>query len=138
MAVLAIALVIASFMVGQASERDEASLTVQVSSADHEMEEGYFSLGDTATVMVKPGSDLYRFLSRKRGQLRPDNACRIQAARNSRPSNGELRRVGAAPSPCLYESSSRSMTSPTMLFGVEAPAVNPTITGPARQPVRGS
>ncbi len=67
MAVLAIALVIASFMVGQASERDEASLTVQVSSADHEMEEGYFSLGDTATVMVKPGSDLYRFLSRKRG-----------------------------------------------------------------------
>jgi hypothetical protein len=42
-------------------------LTVQVSSADHELEEGYFSLGENAIVMVKPGSDLYRFLSRQRG-----------------------------------------------------------------------
>ena len=31
------------------------------------MEEGYFSLGDSATVLVKPGSDLYRFLARQRG-----------------------------------------------------------------------
>jgi len=49
------------------SIRDETSLTVQVSSADHEQEEGYFSLGDHAAVMVKPGSDLYRFLTRQRG-----------------------------------------------------------------------
>ena len=43
-------------------------MTVQVSSADHEMLEGYFTLGDSATVMVKPGSDLYKFLSRQRGR----------------------------------------------------------------------
>jgi hypothetical protein len=54
--------------VGRAYDRDEAVLTVQVSSADHELEEGYFSLGDKATVMAKPGSDLYRFLFRQRGR----------------------------------------------------------------------
>ena len=43
-------------------------LTVQVSSADHEIQEGYFTLGDSTTVMVKPGSDLYKFLARQRGR----------------------------------------------------------------------
>ena len=43
-------------------------MTVQVSSADHEVIEGYFTLGDKATVMVKPGSDLFKFLSRQRGR----------------------------------------------------------------------
>jgi hypothetical protein len=47
---------------------DETVMTVQVSSADHEIVEGYFTLGDNATVMVKPGSDLYKFLSRQRGR----------------------------------------------------------------------
>ena len=51
-----------------AHTRDETVLTVQVSSADHEIQEGYFTLGDSATVMVKPGSDLYKFLSRHRGR----------------------------------------------------------------------
>jgi hypothetical protein len=32
------------------------------------VQEGYFSLGDNVTVMAKPGSDLYRFLSRQRGR----------------------------------------------------------------------
>jgi hypothetical protein len=50
-----------------ASDRDELIITAQVSSAEHEAVEGYFSLGDTATVVAKPGSDLYRFLSRQRG-----------------------------------------------------------------------
>ena len=66
--VLSSALVFGGFSVGRAYDRDETSLTVQVSSADHELEEGYFSLGDKATVMAKPGSDLYRFLSRHRGK----------------------------------------------------------------------
>jgi hypothetical protein len=66
-ACLILALLLAGISVGRAYDRDETVLTVQVSSADHEMEEGYFSLGDNATVMVKPGSDLYRFLSRQRG-----------------------------------------------------------------------
>ena len=54
--------------IGRAADRDETTLTAQVSSAEHEAAEGYFSLGDTATVMAKPGSDLYRFLSRHRGR----------------------------------------------------------------------
>jgi hypothetical protein len=66
-ACLILALFLAGISVGRAYDRDETVLTVQVSSADHEMEEGYFSLGDSATVMVKPGSDLYRFLARQRG-----------------------------------------------------------------------
>jgi len=61
-------LLAAGIGVGRAYDRDETVLTVQVSSADHELEEGYFSLGDKATVMAKPGSDLYRFLSRQRGR----------------------------------------------------------------------
>lgn len=64
---LTVALILMALSVGRAFDRDETALTVKVSSADHETEEGYFSLGDNATVMVKPGSDLYRFLSRQRG-----------------------------------------------------------------------
>jgi hypothetical protein len=66
--VVAIATFALGFTIGQANDRDEAIMTVQVSSADHEAMEGYFTLGDSATVMVKPGSDLYKFLSRQRGR----------------------------------------------------------------------
>jgi hypothetical protein len=54
--------------VGRANDRDEAVMTVQVSSADHEFQEGYFSLGESAAVIAKPGSDLHKFLSRQRGR----------------------------------------------------------------------
>ena len=64
---LTLAMILVGLSVGRAFDRDETVLTVQVSSADHETEEGYFSLGDNATVLVKPGSDLYRFLTRQRG-----------------------------------------------------------------------
>jgi hypothetical protein len=64
---LALALFLIGLSVGRAADRDEAVVTVQVSSADHEMAEGYFSLGENTTVMAKPGSDVYRFLSRQRG-----------------------------------------------------------------------
>ena len=67
-ALVTLALIIGAFAVGRASERDEAVMTVQVSSADHELLEGYFTLGDNATVMAKRGSDLYNFLSRQRGR----------------------------------------------------------------------
>lgn len=59
---------VAGLHVTAASDRDETVITVQVSSADHELQEGYFTLGDSTTVMVKPGSDLYKFLSRQRGR----------------------------------------------------------------------
>lgn len=65
---MALALVLLGLTVGRAADRDETVITVQVASADHEMEEGYFSLGDSASVMAKPGSDLYRFLARQRGR----------------------------------------------------------------------
>jgi hypothetical protein len=63
-----LALILVGLSVGRANDRDEAIMTVQVSSADHEVEQGYFSLGENTTVMVKPGSDLYKFLSRQRGR----------------------------------------------------------------------
>jgi hypothetical protein len=66
--VVSIATFVLGFTIGHANDRDEAIMTVQVSSADHEALEGYFTLGDNATVMVKPGSDLYKFLSRQRGR----------------------------------------------------------------------
>lgn len=65
---LTLALVLVGISVGRASNRDETVVTVQVTSAEHEVQEGYFSLGDNVTVMVKPGTDLYRFLSRQRGR----------------------------------------------------------------------
>jgi hypothetical protein len=67
-ALITLMLVVAAFAVGRASDRDEAVMTVQVSSADHEFLEGYFTLGDSATVMAKKGSALYNFLSRQRGK----------------------------------------------------------------------
>ena len=63
-----LALVLLGFAIGRASDRDETILSVQVSSADHELEEGYFTLGESATVMAKPGSDLFKFLARQRGR----------------------------------------------------------------------
>lgn len=54
--------------IGRAADNNETTFTVQVSSADHETDEGYFSLGSDATVMAKPGSDLQRFLARQKGR----------------------------------------------------------------------
>jgi hypothetical protein len=63
-----LALLLVGLGVGWASDKDETTATVQVTSADHELQEGYFSLGDSATIVAKPGSDLYRFLVRQRGK----------------------------------------------------------------------
>ena len=65
---MALALVLLGLSVGRASDIDETTVTVQVSSADHELQEGYFTLGDSVTVMVKPGSELHKFLTRQRGR----------------------------------------------------------------------
>jgi hypothetical protein len=64
---LTLALLFIGFSLGRASAHDETSLTAQVTSADHEQEEGYFSLGENATLVAKPGTDLFRFLTRQRG-----------------------------------------------------------------------
>ena len=65
---IVLALILVGLGIGRAADRDETILTVQVSSADHEIQEGYFTLGESVTVMVKPGSDLHRFLTRQRGR----------------------------------------------------------------------
>jgi len=67
---MVLALFLVGISIGRAAERekDETMMTVQVNSADHEVQEGYFALGEQATVMVKPGSELYQFLSRQRGR----------------------------------------------------------------------
>ena len=67
--VLALTLVLAGYGLGRASDKDEAVVTVKVTSADHEAQEGYFSLGENTTVMVKPGTDLFRFLARHRDRM---------------------------------------------------------------------
>jgi hypothetical protein len=54
--------------IGRAADKDETIITAQVSSAEHETEEGYFSLGTDATVLAKPGTDLQRFLARQNGR----------------------------------------------------------------------
>lgn len=66
--VMSVAMLLVGLSIGRASDRDETTVTVAVSSADHEVQEGYFALGDSATVMAKPGSDLHRFLTRQRGK----------------------------------------------------------------------
>jgi hypothetical protein len=86
-ACLILVLLLSGISLGRAYDRDETVLTVQVSSADHEMEEGYFSLGDSATVLVKPGSDLYRFLARQRG-----HKVKIQLQESSGPELSRLER----------------------------------------------
>ena len=65
---MVLALLLLGLSIGRASDKDETVVTVQVNSADHEVQEGYFALGEQATVMVKPGSSLYQFLSRQRGK----------------------------------------------------------------------
>jgi hypothetical protein len=62
------AVVLGVFGAAAAAALDEARVVAEVSAADHEVEEGYFTLGDGATVIAKPGSDLYRFLASHRGQ----------------------------------------------------------------------
>ena len=66
--ILVLALVLAGYGLGRASDKDEAVVTVTVTSADHELQEGYFSLGESTTIMVKPGTDLFRFLARHRNR----------------------------------------------------------------------
>ena len=47
---------------------DEAAVVAHLTAADHEVEEGYFSLGDGTTVVARPGSELHRWLTSHRGQ----------------------------------------------------------------------
>jgi hypothetical protein len=65
---LVLAALLVGLSIGWASDRDPLIVTVPVTSADHEIQEGYFTLGESATIVAKPGSDLYKFLARQRGR----------------------------------------------------------------------
>jgi len=65
---LVVAAVLLGMSIGRAADNDEAVLTAKVTSADHETDEGYFSLGRDTTLLVKPGTDLHRFLARENGR----------------------------------------------------------------------
>jgi hypothetical protein len=65
---MVVAALLLGMRLGRAADKDEAVLTAKVTSADHETDEGYFSLGKDATVLVKPGTDLHRFLARQNGR----------------------------------------------------------------------
>jgi hypothetical protein len=65
---MVVAALLLGMSIGRAADGDEAVFTAKVSSADHETDEGYFSLGTDATVLAKPGTDLHRFLSRQNGR----------------------------------------------------------------------
>ena len=65
---MVVAAVLLGMSIGGAADMNETTVTVQVSSAEHEADEGYFSLGKDATVMAKPGTPLHQFLSRQNGK----------------------------------------------------------------------
>jgi len=65
---MVVAALLLGLRIGRAADRDEAVFTARVTSADHETDEGYFSLGQDATVLAKPGTELHRFLARQNGR----------------------------------------------------------------------
>jgi hypothetical protein len=65
---MVLALLLVGVGIGRASDKDETTVIVEVTSAAHELQEGYFSLGESATLMAKPASDLHRFLARQCGK----------------------------------------------------------------------
>lgn len=65
---LTVAAMLLGLSIGRAADKDETVFTAKVTSAEHETDEGYFSLGKDTTVLAKPGTDLHRFLSRQNGR----------------------------------------------------------------------
>lgn len=65
---MVVAALLLGMSLGRAADGNETTMTVQVSSSEHESDEGYFSLGKDATVMAKPGTELHRFLTRQNGR----------------------------------------------------------------------
>ena len=65
---MVVAALLLGMSIGRASDNDETVITAKVTSAEHETDEGYFSLGKDATLLAKPGTDLHRFLARENGR----------------------------------------------------------------------
>jgi len=65
---MVVAALLLGMSIGRAADSHETVFTATVTSADHETDDGYFSLGKDATVLAKPGTDLHRFLTREKGR----------------------------------------------------------------------
>jgi hypothetical protein len=64
---LALLLVGAGVATGYAMA-DETVVIAEITAADHEVEEGYFALGQKATLIAQPGTKLHGWLANHRGQ----------------------------------------------------------------------
>jgi hypothetical protein len=47
---------------------DETVVVGEITAADHEAEEGYFAVGQKATLIAQPGTKLHAWLANHRGQ----------------------------------------------------------------------
>ena len=65
---MVVAALLLGMSIGRAADGDETIFTAKVTSAEHETDEGYFSLGKDATVLAKPGTPLHQFLARQNGR----------------------------------------------------------------------
>lgn len=64
-----IGVVCAVLLVGwPAAAGDQVDVTAEISAADHEVEEGYFGVGQDAAIVTKPGTPLHRWLRTHVGQ----------------------------------------------------------------------
>lgn len=86
--VTVVGLVAGLFGAAVAAGLNQAAVVAQLTAADHEVEEGYFTLGDGATVIVKPGSDLHAWLTAHRGQK---VRLRVEATRDGLNSDPAMR-----------------------------------------------
>ena len=99
------------------------TLSGRVGATDQEAQEGYFAIDNQTMIVVKPGSDLHNYMRARVGQR-----VRVTDRAASRESES-VQRI----QPAL---SSRRITAPTRLSGVDAPDVSPIVTSPAgSQPV---
>ena len=68
MALIILALLLFGLGIGRPSDQDDFVVTARVMSSDHELQEGYFAFGESATLIARPGTDFHRFLSRQVGR----------------------------------------------------------------------
>lgn len=55
-------------MLGRSLTASGATMRGYLSAAAHEVEEGYFSIGPDSYLIVKPGSEMHRWLSQNLGK----------------------------------------------------------------------
>ena len=66
---LTVGMICTAVLIGwPAAAGDQVDVTAEVSAADHELEEGYFALGQDAAIVAKPGTPLHRWLRTHVGQ----------------------------------------------------------------------